>query len=116
MKSWHPARRIKPVFQFLLLFILYFCSVLIPPILLFDYSTRLGYWWGVLLAIYYSSITLVYIRIMLKREKVWIRQQLGAEQFYKLFPGELRREQREKLRAQQKKEKERERELRRRGL
>ena len=89
---------------------------MLPPIYLFDYSDELGYWWGVLLMIYYGGLIMLYISILLKREKIWIRQQLGDETFYKLFPGEKRKLERQREKARKAAAAKREKELRQRGL
>ncbi len=107
---------LRPTFQFLLITILFFLATMLPSIYLFDYSKQLGYWWVILLFLYYGSLTYAYIFILLKREKVWIRQQLGDEAFFKLFPGEKRKLERERARAQKKLAAAREKELRKLGL
>ncbi len=107
---------LRPTFQFLLITILFFLATMLPPIYLFDYSDELGYWWGVLLMIYYGGLIMLYISILLKREKIWIRQQLGDETFYKLFPGEKRKLERQREKARKAAAAKREKELRQRGL
>ena len=107
---------LRPTFQFLLITLLFFFATMLPSIYLFDYSKQIGYWWSVLLFGYYGGLTFVYISILLKREKIWIRQQLGDEAFFRLFPGEKRRLERQRLKEQRKLERAREKKLRERGL
>ncbi|MBQ5952175.1 MAG: hypothetical protein IJL66_08515 [Lachnospiraceae bacterium] len=64
------------------------------PILIFEYSPVLGYWWGILLLLYIAALIFIRIRILWPREKAVLLHDLGPEQFYALFPKEKKRDER----------------------
>lgn len=72
-----------------------------PLVLIFCYADKLGPLWMVLLAAYFGCFILLYASIIKPREMARLRYLLGDEDFYLLFPSELKRELR-RLRREQK--------------
>ena len=66
----------------------------IVPILLFDNSEKLGFWWFLLLAGYISLLIWLRAALLWRRERVSLLRDLGEEQFYAAFPREKKRDER----------------------
>lgn len=74
----------------------------IVPILLFDNSEKLGFWWFLLLAGYISLLIWARAALLWRRERVRLLRDLGEEQFYAAFPRERKLAQRRAKRAARK--------------
>lgn len=114
-KEGHKGFYLPPTLQFALskgVFLL----ALIPPILLFEHSQDLGYWWAALLLLYSAVLIYILSRISYRREMKVLRHDLGDEQFFRAFPAERRREERRVRRKQRRAEVRRRRELEKLGL
>ncbi len=66
----------------------------VVPILLFDNSEKLGFWWFLLLAGYIGLLIWLRAALLWRRERIALLRDLGEEQFYAAFPRERKRDER----------------------
>ena len=66
----------------------------IVPILLFDHSEKLGFWWFLLLVGYIALLIWARAALLWRRERISLLRDLGEEQFYAAFPRERKRDER----------------------
>ena len=66
----------------------------IVPILLFDNSEKLGFWWFLLLVGYIALLIWLRAALLWRRERISLLRDLGEEQFYAAFPQEKKRDER----------------------
>ena len=78
-----------------------------PLVLLFCYADKLGMWWFPILVAYFGCFLLMYAAIIKPREMARLRYLLGDEDFFLLFPSEMKHELRHIQRELKRLEKER---------
>ena len=102
LKAWEKRidQNMPPALRFALSKGAVYLGAGVVPILLFEYSPRLGYWWIVLLLLYIALLITVRVLILWPREKNALMNELGPEQFYALFPKEKKRDERRKKRQE----------------
>ncbi len=74
----------------------------VVPILLFDASPRLGFWWFILFLAYVALLIWLRAKLLWRRERVVLLRDLGPAQFYAVFPREKKLDERRARRASQK--------------
>ena len=75
----------------------------VVPILLFDASPRLGFWWFILFLAYVALLIWLRAKLLWRRERVVLLRDLGPEQFYAVFPREKKLDERRARRAAKRK-------------
>ena len=77
----------------------------VVPILLFEYSPQLDFWWVVLLVFWIGLLIALRVLVLWPREKNALINDLGYEQFYALFPQEKKRDERRQRRKERREQK-----------